>query len=142
MPRRVDEEDSVRLRARIRAESGPSHSHGRWRVSGRIADCPTCYPNVPRVLNQEREDPDYGFPILVHLYSGGEGGTQEHPGLFKDCSLEQCEELYDRLRSDTSVVDCDIECQAKTSPEGLAELEDALIHWREHTWTGGCSHGR
>ena len=130
MPKRPS--DGEVLRARIQAESGPGHSHGRFRASGRIEDCRKCYPQTPRVRNTETGE---------HIYYDGAGGDWVHAGVFKFCSADECEALYEKLRDDPNIVDCDQECQARTDPQGLGELEAALDHWQNHSWTGGCAHG-
>lgn len=118
------------LRARIREESGPGHVHGTFRVPGRIEDCETCYPDLPRVMNTYQG----------HTYSRF-GRSEVHQGSFKLCDDPRCEDLFARLRADPNIVDCDRECQARTDPQGLAELEAAVEHWSEHPNMGGCSHG-
>lgn len=40
------------------------------------------------------------------------------------------------------LVSCDFDdCKAKAEPE-IHELREALIHWKNHPWLGGCSHAR
>jgi hypothetical protein len=38
-------------------------------------------------------------------------------------------------------VSCDDNCGAVEDPKTLAQYRDALLHWRNHTYLGGCSHG-
>jgi hypothetical protein len=38
-------------------------------------------------------------------------------------------------------VQCDEDCQALQMPFGVTELRAALVHWQDHEWVGGCSHG-
>jgi len=45
-------------------------------------------------------------------------------------------------------VQCDEEdghgakCRALRDPIMFDEVEAALVHWRDHTYLGGCAHGR
>jgi hypothetical protein len=38
-------------------------------------------------------------------------------------------------------VECDEDCQALRHPRWDSELLAALVHWRDHQWYAGCSHG-
>jgi hypothetical protein len=40
------------------------------------------------------------------------------------------------------LVDCDNKCGAKLAPQTVDELRAALEHWRFHSESTGCSHGR
>lgn len=43
---------------------------------------------------------------------------------------------------ETPWVACDVPCFALREPFLLADLELAVVHWRDHERLGGCSHGR
>jgi hypothetical protein len=54
-----------------------------------------------------------------------------HNPLLGECP--ECAEL--------DTVDCDDDCGAKVDPDSRAELAVALVHWRDHSLYGVCSHG-
>lgn len=39
-------------------------------------------------------------------------------------------------------VHCDERCGAKLEPETPEEIKAAYVHWHEHRYLYGCSHGR
>ncbi len=36
----------------------------------------------------------------------------------------------------------DLACRALKDPQTLEQHNDALLHWKTHTYLSGCSHGR
>lgn len=53
-----------------------------------------------------------------------------------------CDRSEDALYSQCEIhVHCDNWCQALQEPETLEETRATMIHWREHPWLSGCSHG-
>jgi len=43
--------------------------------------------------------------------------------------------------AERDTVDCDDHCGALLKPVTLAEFEQALLHWMEHSYASGCAHG-
>lgn len=50
----------------------------------------------------------------------------EQEGMYSDCEIH---------------VHCDEKCGALQEHVTLKEIKATMIHYREHPWLGGCSHG-
>jgi hypothetical protein len=44
------------------------------------------------------------------------------------------------IKPEDTVVPCEYKCGALLAPKSESEIYKAYIHWRYHSYLGGCSH--
>lgn len=68
--------------------------------------------------------------------------TDAGPDICERCSTAHW--YFDDCTVDgRAIVRCDdTNCRAFDQPQTCDEMEDALEHWRCHSWLHGCSHGQ
>lgn len=111
---------------------GEMHAEpGDWIIRGIAGEFYPCKPDIfaasySRLEPAHLSDP----PVFV---------TDPHGVASLQCDCDNDEFAYPECPIH---VDCDDRCQALNYPVTVDEFRVALIHWQQHGYLSGCSHGR